>query len=151
MSYILLYNAILRKCPSNTTKEGNLMNSSWCFQWKKAPQGERNLWNKCSELHIIGIKRRKFYKLHSMSHGKYKRQEVSPVEEENERNLCCQSSNSNIDNITKKQGLTLLLWERWEILIQKSPTVQIDHWPFKMLSPRSFSPPFKLTFERSNH
>ena len=69
---------------------------------EKAPQDERNLCNKCSELHFCKIskflfKEDKFIYI-ICNLDKLKKSDVSPVEEENERDETYQGSNTCIDS-----------------------------------------------------
>ena len=69
---------------------------------EKAPQDERNLCNKCSELHFCKIskflfKEDKFIYI-ICNLDKLKKSDVSPVEEENERDETYQGNNACIDS-----------------------------------------------------
>ena len=69
---------------------------------KQAPQDERNLCNKCSELHFYSFaknfnKEDKFIYI-ICNLDKLKKSDVSPVEEENERDETYQGSNACIDS-----------------------------------------------------
>ena len=69
---------------------------------KKAPQDERNLCNKCSELHFYSFaknfnKEDKFIYI-ICNLDKLKKLDVSPVEEENERDETYQGNNAFIDS-----------------------------------------------------
>ena len=68
----------------------------YCSVEKKAPQDERNLCNKCSELHFYSFaknfnKEDKFIYI-ICNLDKLKKSDVSPVEEENERDETYQAS-----------------------------------------------------------
>ena len=75
---------------------------------KKAPQDERNLCNKCSELHFCKIskfifKEDKFIYI-ICNLDKLKKSDVSHVEEENERDETYQGNNACIDSSRTHQN-----------------------------------------------
>lgn len=75
---------------------------------KKAPQDERNLCNKCSELHFYSFdknfnKEDKFIYI-ICNLDKLKKSDVAPVEEENERDETYQGSNTCIDSSRTHQN-----------------------------------------------